>query len=254
MTETLNLPIAQLPVAQAGAGRPALVLHGGGGPFTVQGIADHLAETMHTYLPTHPGWNGVPLPDSITSIGDLAAMYSEFLARNDLRDVLIVGSSLGGWIAAELAVRDTDHRITGVVVIDGTGILVPSAPIVDFFTLDPRGVAEHSYYEPEKFILDPSALPPERVAAQRANMATMKTLAGDMTDPALEARLGAVETPALVLWGASDRIVTPAYGEAYAKAFGNGSFELIAKAGHLPHFEQPAAVFAALDAFAVSSS
>src|ERR1700712_2850211 len=246
MTNTLTLPIVE-----SGDGRPALVLHGGGGPFTVQSIADHLAESMHTYLPTHPGWNGVPLGAGVT-VGDLADLYTTFLAENDLRDVLVVGSSVGGWIASELAVRDTDHRMTGVVVMDGTGILVPSAPIVDFFALGPRAVAEHSYYDPAKFVLDPSTLPPERVAAQRANMVTLKSLAGDMYDAGLEARLADVETPTLVLWGDSDRIVTPAYGEAYAKAFGNARFELIAKAGHLPHFEQPTVVFAAIDVFATS--
>jgi pimeloyl-ACP methyl ester carboxylesterase len=245
MTNTLNLPIAE-----AGTGRPALVLHGGGGPFTVQAIGDHLAATMHTYLPTHPGWNGVPLPDSIRTIADLAALYTRFLEVNDLRDVLVVGSSVGGWIAAELAARDTDGRITGVVIVDGTGILVPGAPIVDFFALDPRGVADHSYYDPEKFFVDPANLPPERVAAQRGNMATLKALAGDMYDPTLEARLATVETPTLILWGDSDRIVTPAYGKAYAAAFGNAQFELIPHAGHLPHFERPAATFSAIDRFA----
>ncbi|GHJ99168.1 hypothetical protein SY2F82_09660 [Streptomyces sp. Y2F8-2] len=77
-------------------------------------------------------------------------------------------------------------------------------------------------------------------------MATLRTLAGDpyMHDPELLRRLGRVRVPALLLWGESDRIVTPAYGAAYAAAFGDGRLEVIPEAGHLPQIEQPDATFA----------
>ena len=223
--------------------RPVLVLHGGGGPFTVAGIAAHVGETA--ILPTHPGWNGVPRPDSIASIRDLAAHYRDYLDANDLRDVLVVGSSLGGWAASELALL-TD-RVSGLVIIDGAGIEVPGEPVVDFFSLDARGVAEHSFHDSEKFFRDPALLPPEQVAAQKANMATMAAIAGNMQDPTLLARLGAIAVPTLVIWGESDRVFTPGYGRAYAAAIPGARFELVERAGHLPQLEQPEAVYALLD-------
>jgi surfactin synthase thioesterase subunit len=96
-----------LTVDEAGDGRPAVIIHGGGGPMTIAGIAGHLAETMHTITPTLPGWNGTERPDQIQSIPDLAALVLQDLEERDLSDVLVVGSSIGGWIAAEMATRDT---------------------------------------------------------------------------------------------------------------------------------------------------
>ncbi len=236
-------------LTDAGAGRPVLVLHGGGGPFTVAPIADHLSETMRVITPTHPGWNGAPRPDSLATIGDLAAAYLELLEAEDLRDVLVVGSSLGGWVGAEIAVRDQGARVGGLVLIDATGIQVQGQPITDFFSLDARGVAEHAWYDPERGYRDPATIPPEQAAVQRANMATMAVLARDMYDPELRARLGQVKIPVLVVWGEADRIVTPAYGAAYAAAFPNARFERIPKAGHLPQLEEPAQTFAVIDQF-----
>ena len=82
-------------------------------------------------------------------------------------------------------------------------------------------------------------------------MTTMRVFAGDpyMHDPALPGRLGRVEIPVLVLWGDSDRIVTPGYGQALAAAFPQAQFTVVSRAGHLPQLEQPDATFGALDAF-----
>jgi len=235
----------------ADAARTVLVLHGGGGPFTIAPIAAHFADDSHVLVPTHPGWNGSPRPESIADIPALAAVYLQLLADRGLTDVLVIGSSLGGWIATQLAASDTEGRIGRIVIIDGAGIEVPGEPVVNFAELSPREQAEHSWHDPDRFFVDPSALPPERVAAQRANMQTMGVLtaAHGMADPELQARLGGISIPALVVWGDSDRVFTPAYGRAYAELLADARFELIPDAGHLPQLEQPAATFATIDAF-----
>ncbi|MFJ1865211.1 alpha/beta fold hydrolase [Streptomyces sp. NPDC088097] len=239
-----------LTLSEAGSGRPVLILHGGGGPATVAGLAQHLSRTAHTLTPVHPGWDGTHRPAWLTGIGDLALAYLHHLRERGLRDVLVVGSSLGGWIAAEMAVRDTAGTITGLVLVDAVGVRVETEPITDFFALDARGVAEHSWHDSDRYYLDPADVPTEELARRQTNMATMRILAGDpyMHDPKLLRRLGDVQVPALLLWGGSDRIVTPAYGAAYAGAFGNGRLEVIAEAGHLPQIEQPEATFALIDA------
>ncbi|QUC58595.1 alpha/beta fold hydrolase [Streptomyces sp. A2-16] len=239
-----------LTLSEAGAGRPVLVLHGGGGPATVTGLARHLARTAHTITPVHPGWDGTHRPARLARIDDLARAYLHLLDERRLRDVLVVGSSLGGWTAAEMAARDTTGCITGLVLIDAVGVHIEGEPITDFFALDARGVAEHSWHDPDRYYLDPAGIPAEELARRGANMATMRVLAGDpyMHDPTLLSRLGRIQVPTLVLWGESDRVVTPAYGAAYADAFGNGRFEVIPEAGHLPQIEQPDATFALIDA------
>ncbi|MBV6699944.1 alpha/beta hydrolase [Kitasatospora aureofaciens] len=245
-----------LTVSEAGAGRPVLILHGGGGPATVAGLAEHLARTAHTITPVHPGWDGTHRPDWLTGIDDLALAYLHHLHDRRLEDVLVVGSSLGGWIAAEMAVRDTAGIITGLVLIDAVGVHVGTEPITDVSALDARGLAEHSWHDPDRHYLDPTRLPAGQLAVRQANMATMRTLAGDpyMHDPKLLRRLGRVTVPSLLLWGESDRIVTPAYGTAYADALGNGRFEVVPEAGHLPQIEQPEATFALIDAHLRRSS
>jgi pimeloyl-ACP methyl ester carboxylesterase len=248
--------MSTIPFTETGAGRPALVLHGGGGPATVAALAEHLGASMHAILPTHPGWNDTPRPDAITSIPDLAVPYLDLLRERDLTDVLVVGSSLGGWIGAETAVRDAGERISQLVLIDAVGIDVPGEPMADFFALDARGLAEHAYHDSERFYVDPATIPPEQAAVMQANAATMRSLAGEpyMHDPGLRDRLAAVTIPTLVLWGDSDRIATPAYGEAYARAFGAARFEIVPDAGHLPQLERPGATFAAIDAFTAQTA
>ncbi|NUS14810.1 MAG: alpha/beta fold hydrolase [Streptomyces sp.] len=233
-------------------GRPVLVLHGGGGPATVAPIAQHFATGSHTLLSTHPGWNGTPRPADCTRVSDLAALYLRLLRDQNLSDVLVVGSSLGGWIGAEMAAADTERRISQLALVDPVGIHVDEEPVQDFFALDARGVAEHAYHDPDRFYVDPAALPAERVATVRANMEALRLFSGGpaMSDPTLRRRLATVAVPTLVLWGESDRIATPAYGKHYAAAIPDAHFELIARAGHLPHLEQPAPTFARLDAFA----
>lgn len=237
-------------LSEAGTGRPVLVLHGGGGRPTVAGLAGHLARAAHTLAPVHPGWDGTPRAAWCTGMSDLARAYLELLRDRGLRDVLVVGSSLGGWIAAEMAAQDTAGTLSSLVLIDAVGVDVASEPITDVFALDARGLAEHSWHEPERYYVPPTAVPPEELARRQGNMETMRLLAGDpyMHDPGLLGRLGRVQLPTLLLWGESDRVVTPAYGAAYAAAFGRGRLETVPRAGHLPHIEQPDTVFALIDA------
>src|SRR5260370_34397665 len=101
----------EITVTESGAGRPALILHGGGGPFTVAGIAGHLAETMHTIVPTHPGWNGTDRPEWFTGIDDLALTYLQYLEDRDLRNVLVIGHSMVGWIVSVMPVCAVSGRI-----------------------------------------------------------------------------------------------------------------------------------------------
>ncbi|WP_374009197.1 alpha/beta fold hydrolase [Leifsonia sp. LS-T14] len=242
------------------AARTALILHGGGGPQTVAPIVGHLASVLHPVAPTHPGWDGTPLPDSIASIAELASAYLTRLVDQGESDVILVGSSIGGWIALEMAAQAaTDQRYAGligaVVVIDGVGAVVEGEPIADFFALDARGLAELAWHDPERGYRDPDGFTDEQRAIQQSNGRTMAAIAGRaMSDATLLDRLAAVEVPALLVWGASDRIVTPAYGRAVARALPRATFVEIPAAGHLPQLEAPEATWAGIDPFLRASS
>lgn len=186
---------------------------------------------------------------SPATIGAYADAFLGRLTHDGLRDVVVIGSSIGGWIASEMAVLDNSGRLSCVVLVDAVGIEVEGEPVTDFYSLDPRGIVEHGFHDPDRFYVDTATVPAEEAETQRAIMATMREVAGDMVDPSLRAKLAGVTSPTLVVWGDSDRIVTPAYGRAFADAFANARFELITDAGHLPQLEQPDATFAVIDAF-----
>jgi pimeloyl-ACP methyl ester carboxylesterase len=177
-TRTVDVqPDLSIRLSEAGSGTAALVLHGGGGPATVEPIATHLAATHLVLTPTHPGWNGSARPAWLARIEDLAAAYLKLLGELDLADVVIVGSSIGGWIAAEMALHDGRERVGRLVLIDSVGVDIPGQPIRDFFALDARGVADYSYHDGNRFYVDPTTLPADQLAARQANMGTMRVLA-----------------------------------------------------------------------------
>ncbi|RDV45232.1 alpha/beta hydrolase [Leifsonia sp. ku-ls] len=253
---SIRIP-ADLPEIQAGdpAARTALVLHGGGGPRTVAPIVAHLGATVHAVAPTHPGWEGTERPDAIGSIADLAAGYLDRLRDRGEQGVVLIGSSIGGWIALEMAVQAAAHErysgvVGAVVILDGVGVVVEGETVADFFALDARGLAELAWHDPERGYIDPAGLTDEQRAVQQGNGRTMAVIAGPgMSDPGLLDRLGAVAAPTAVVWGESDRIVTPGYGRALARAIPGARFTEIPRAGHLPQLENPEETWKAIDAF-----
>src|ERR1700674_1943472 len=259
MSSSHRIPVGgygtvEVSVTEKGEGHPFLLLHGGGGPLTVSGFADLLAaqRPARVITPTHPGFGGTPRPDSLASVPGLAALYIALLAELDLRDVTVIGNSIGGWIAAEMALLDT-NRISSFVLVDAVGIEVPGHPIADFFSLTPRQVAELSYHDPDRFGIDPSQLSPEALNVLAGNRATLTVYAGtSMKDDGLNERLAGVTTPTLGVWGDSDHIADADYGRAFADAIPGARFQLLRDTGHLPQIETPAQLLDAVWAFAES--
>jgi pimeloyl-ACP methyl ester carboxylesterase len=240
----------QLTADQQGAGRPVLLLHGGGGPPSMGGLPLALSEDFEVIAPVHPGFAGTPRPDWYTGIDDLALTYLQLLEQRDLHDVLVIGSSVGGWIASEIAVRE-HGRIGGTVLLNAVGINVDGIELADFFSLTPQELIRYAFHDPSA-APDPAQLPQQARDIQAANAATLAVYAREpyMNDPKLRRRLALVPTPVVAIWGQSDQIAPEAYGRAYAASFSNGRFEPIPQAGHLPHLEQPEQVLRAIHRFA----
>ena len=224
---------------RTGQGRPVLVIHGGGGPGSVAGFVKGLSATADVLAPVIPGFSGTERPDWYNSIDDVALTYLELIEKLDLKDVLVVGFSMGGWVAAQMSVLD-GHRIGGVVLVDALGIQVEGETVLDVFRINPADLPKYAFYNPAAFAVDPSKVTPEQTAERAANFATLAAYSKDrLWDTKLRRRLAEVETPALVVWGEADGIVTPGFGRAYAEAFAHGRFELISQSGHNPQLEQP---------------
>jgi pimeloyl-ACP methyl ester carboxylesterase len=229
-------------------GRAALVLHGGAGPRSVAGLAAALAGHAYVITPTHPGFDGTPRPDWNDSVADLATAYLDLLDHLDVREVLVLGSSIGGWIASEMALRDTHNRIGGLLLLNAVGIEADT-PIVDTQTITPAELGRLSFVNPA-LRPDFSTLDETQLAAVAANRKTLEVYAGtDMYDPKLGRRLHRVTVPVLVVWGEQDGIAPLDYGRAFAKSFPSADFRPIAGAAHFPHIEQPEATMAAIGSF-----
>ena len=248
--QAARLGPVQVDVTEYGEGRPFLLLHGGAGPQSVAGFAEMLAATgSRVIAPVHPGFGGTTRPEQLHSMRGLALTYTRLLDELDLSGVTVIGNSVGGWIAAEMAIH-ASPRVSGVVLVDAGGLQVEDYPAADFFSLTPDQVTDMAYYEPERFRVDFAALPDQAKAAMAGNQAALRAYtAGGMTDPSLQGQLAAVRVPVLVVWGAADRIYPPEHGEAFAKAIPGARLVVLDKAGHLPQLEAPSALLAAVQEF-----
>ncbi|MFD8455238.1 alpha/beta fold hydrolase [Streptomyces antimycoticus] len=236
-------PGLPLTVRDAGAGRPVLVLHGGGGPASVTDIVDHFAATSRVLAPTHPGWEDTPRPEWFSDVGDLVETYLDLLDDRDLRDVLVVGVSFGGWIAAEMTVRDRARRVGGLVIMGAFGPHVEGHEL-RFPTAPPGPPPGQGSGAP--------APAPRRGPSPAALQALTAYAGPTRSDPKLLHRLARVSVPALAVWGEQDTVVPPDFGRAYAAAIPGARFELVPGAGHIPTREAPEVTFAAIDAFSAT--
>jgi pimeloyl-ACP methyl ester carboxylesterase len=229
-----------LVVEERGEGRPFLLLHGGAGPASMTRFASLLAERHQARVitPTHPGFARTKRPDDLKSIKGLAQVYAALLDHLDVSGVAVIGNSMGGWIAAELALL-TSPRVSSIVLVGALGIEVTGHPIPDVSKLPLDEIMSLSYHNPKPFRLDPATMTDDQRAIMAANRAALQVYAPQMTDPTLAQRLAKIIVPTLVISGESDRIVDPEYGRAFAAAIPDAKFELLAGTGHVPQIETP---------------
>lgn len=246
--ETLDVSVAEY-----GNGRPFLLLHGGAGPGSLLSLAGGLSKNARAVVPTHPGFDGRPRPEWFSSIEHLVLAYLGLLDSLDLRRVIVVGNSVGGWIAAEMAMRNSP-RISGMVLLNSVGVepRPTDNPIVDPSSLPPQETLKLSFYNPAKFAAAPQN--PDAAKIRAENMRTLRVYGSEhfSYDPKLRSRLATTSCPTLVLWGESDRIADKEYGRGFANSIPGAHFELIPEAGHLPQIERPDEVLRLINEFVSS--
>jgi len=236
-----------LEIVEQGQGRPMLWLHGEEGPDPGARFLDALAGHGRVLAPTHPGYGRSPDSDTIDTVDDLAYLYLDLLAERDLRDAVVIGASLGGWIAAEMAVKSAE-RIGRLVLAAPMGIKVgdrETRDIPDIFALHPDEVTKLLYHDPARVAVDYGTLSDAQltVIARNREATTLYVWEPYFHNPKLRQRLHRITVPTLVVWGAEDRFVAADYyGAAYRTAIPGARFEIIGDAGHFPHLEQPVAL------------
>ena len=242
----LTVQGAPLEVSEQGRGQPILVLHGEDGLAPQAPFLELLAAHGRVIAPSHPGFGHSPDSDYIDTVDDLSYLYLDLLSEQNLRDVVVLGCSLGGWIAAEMAVKSTE-RIAKLILVAPLGIKIgdrETRDIPDIFALPADEVARLQYHDPSRFHIDYTVLSDDELTVIARNREATALYGWEpyFHNPKLRRRLRRIPIPTLLLWGASDRFVTPGYyGVAYRDAIPGARLEVIDKAGHLPQVEQPEA-------------
>jgi len=231
-----------LEVLRRGAGRPMLLLHGMQNVDPRAPFLDMLGQHAEIIAPSHPGFGRSARPADFETVYDLVHFYLELLEGLPHDKVTLMGLSFGGWLAAELAVT-CRHRLDGLVLVDAFGIKVSNREtqdILDVFNTAPSEVQRRSWHDPATWAPDLDAQSDEEIVIRARNWEALCLYGWNpyMYNPQLKRWLSRIAVPTLVVWGASDGIVKPSYGRAYASLIPASRFELIERAGHHPEIEQ----------------
>lgn len=232
----------RIQVLSGGQGDPLVYLHSAGGETFWMPFHQALAQHFRVIAPVHPGFDQSEGLDRIRDIEDYAFHYLDVLDALKLERVNIVGLSLGGWIAAELAVRWSD-RIRKLVLVDSAGIWLPQTPMAELFGLEPAEMRELCFYDPKSEIalgLIQDEPPEEMMTLILKGMESLARVGWNpyLHDPKLHGRLNRIKCPTMVLWGDSDKLIPPAYAQAFHEAIPGSELVILKKCGHLPIFEQ----------------
>jgi pimeloyl-ACP methyl ester carboxylesterase len=227
---------------EGGTGSPLLYLHGAG-TFWWMPVHDLLARSFQLYLPVHPGFGNSQGGDEIETIEDVVFHYIALLDLLGIAKVSVIGLSLGGWIAAELALRRPD-RVERLVLVNAAGLRVEGAPTAEFFMATPAQLRPLLFAQPDSDLaksLIPDVPPPERLEmALRGREAAARLLWNPhFAQRKLRSRLHRIQTPTLVIWGKQDGLLPLAHGQAFAAGIPNARLVILDGCAHVPPFEQP---------------
>lgn len=241
-----------LRVFDAGKGEPLLFLHSAQG-FDERGeITGLLSARRRLIAPSHPGFGQSSLPDWLDNADDIAYVYFELLDQLRIHQLDIVGYSIGGWVAAEMATK-APERIKRLVMVGPVGVKLgplDRLDIPDIFAMPADAVDKLLYHDPSRMKMDPSTMTDEEIAVRVRNRETLAlTWEPWMHNPKLKHRLQRAAMPALFMRGASDGLVSADCLEGYARLLPNARIVTIAGAGHAPQLEQPKAFAEALFGF-----
>lgn len=218
---------------------PVLYLHG-----TFLGnlwLDFHLALTQqfHIYAPDIPGFGLSERPDWMRDMSDYILYFRDLLDSLGLEKVALVGHSLGGWMAAELAVWYPE-RVSKLVLSNAAGIRVKGSPIADIFAMNAQELMMACFDDFSAAApLMPAEINVDYLINQYRQLTTLASLAWNPSyDPRLERRLARITCPTLIVWGENDRLIPPVYAEAFRRAIPGSEVVVLSGTGHMPMFEK----------------
>jgi pimeloyl-ACP methyl ester carboxylesterase len=232
-------------VFEAGSGPPLLFLHGVAGLVPDDPFLERLAQSYHVVAPLLPGLGNSTGTEQLLDIHDLLYYELDLLDTLHIRNLPVVGHSLGAMLAAELAAVQPD-RFSALALIAPLGLWNPAQPVADFFSMTPRELAAATYADPQSPVAVAAGKAPEGTDAyitfmlERAkSLATAAKYLWPIPNRGLNKRLHRISAPTLLVWGARDGIVPPAYAQDFQAGIPGAQLTIIEGAGHRPDLEQP---------------
>ena len=234
-----------------GAGAQTLVfLHGAGGHTGWMAFLDELATRFDVFAPEHPGFGQSDDPPWLDAVADLAYFHLDLLKALGLDHVHLMGTSLGGWVAAEMAVRNT-APLASLTLIGAVGITADGEPIPDIFRMPDAENLRRFYADPkraERRLADFAGADLSLVAKNRATV-TRLAYRPRFHNPDLAKWLHRIDVPTLLVWGKEDGLVPPKFGETFRALIPCAQLVVLAQAGHAPFDEQKDAFLGAFREF-----
>lgn len=228
-------------VLRGGAGPTMLYLHGAGGIAGWAPFMDRLAGSFDLWVPEHPGFGDTQDPAWLDTIHDEAYFYLSLMDQLDLREVHLVGMSIGGWLAAEIAVRSTG-RLASLTLCGASGLHVKGVPKGDFFMWEPEQRVRNSFHDQavaEKVLAQPVSQDQQRVNLRNQRTVALLAWTPRLYDPHLYKWLPRIDVPTHIVWADDDKILPLDYARAYEGLIPESTVTVIEECGHLMHIEKP---------------
>jgi pimeloyl-ACP methyl ester carboxylesterase len=238
-----------------GSGEPLLFLHGAGGLIGVDPFLDELGKNFKVIAPNFPGYGDTTGAELIDDVLDASMFYQQLMDDLGIASAHVVGHSMGGMLAAELAAVDS-HRVKKLVLVCPAGFWREENPIPDFFSMDLGDLAANLFHDPKSPLAQMfTAIPEdaERLAEMYVERTKRLTQASKflwpLPDRGLKKRAWRIAAPTLLLWGASDRLIPPEYAQEFTSRIKQARTQTIKEAGHMVMYEQPEAFVKAVNDF-----
>ncbi len=250
---TVNVNGTAVEMYTGGDGPPLVFFHGAGGSNGWQPWHEDLAADYTVYVPSQPGFNGTEAPAWVKTINDVAHFNHMFIDALGLEDIVLMGSSMGGWVSAEMAAMG-DHNIDALVLVDAAGIKPREGEIAEIFMVSAETRLKQRFHDPsqvENYENYARELSPEEQLVVHSNAITASQLCWKpyLHNPSLPHTLSRVDTPTLIVWGNEDAIIPVECGHLFQQAIQGSQLRIIDNCGHSPAVEKRGEFVAAVKGF-----
>jgi pimeloyl-ACP methyl ester carboxylesterase len=242
--EKFRVGDSELQVLKGGSGKPLLVFHAELGHPGWLKWHSALAEKRTLWVPLHPGFGKSPMVDWIMNIRDLSVFYARFIREQNLTPADVIGFSLGGWIAAEMAVNNA-QQFSKMILVGAAGLRPPTGEIMDMFTVTARTYLNRNVLDPhgshEFASLFGGEQTPEQFEAwedARAETARIAWAPYMFTQAMPHLLENIAGLPTLLIWGKQDPVMPLNAGELYHQKIAGSKLVTFDQCGHLPEVEK----------------